>query len=98
MALRRADKGDSLSLVSSIDPKIGLVDRNDGVPGMEFAHANETQISHVRLAIGIAPRQLPQSGDVFGEVERYLQQTVFDQGQHVGTRAQMECRLAKNRF
>src|ERR1700690_3289728 len=54
---RRAKQRNRFPFVATVDAKIGLVDRQDNVPGIELAHANEAESGQVRMAVGISDRQ-----------------------------------------
>ena len=53
---RRAEQGDAFPLVSPVHAEIALIHRNHRMSRMKLAHANETQICKIRLAIRITPR------------------------------------------
>jgi hypothetical protein len=46
------------------------------MPGIEFAHAHHAKSGQVRLAIGVAARQLAQLGKVFCEIEGDFQEFI----------------------
>src|SRR5271165_3178174 len=62
---RRAEDGNRLPLIPPINSEIALVDGDNRVARIEFAHADETKVGQIRLAIHVTPRQLSQLWKVF---------------------------------
>jgi len=56
--LWRAEQRNSFALVAAVDTEIGFVNRQHSMPGKEFAHPNDAQVSQVWAAISIANRQI----------------------------------------
>ena len=66
----RADYGDDFALVAAIDTEVIFIDGYDCVARVEFAHADETEIGQVGMAIGVAGGEVVERIGVAFAVER----------------------------
>ena len=77
---RRTHQRNCIALVAPIDVKILSVHRDNGVPGIDLAHANQAQVCQVRRPITIATRQGFQVIKVVAAIEGQPDQTLADHG------------------
>jgi hypothetical protein len=57
---RRAEQGNSFTLVAAIDAEVIFIDGNQSVPRIEFAHSDQAEISQVGTAVSVASGQIAQ--------------------------------------
>lgn len=80
----RTQECDWLTLITSVHAKIILICRDDGMAGKQLAHAYETKVREIRLAILIAIGQFRQPVEISIAIESQQQHIVIDQRQHSG--------------
>src|SRR5579863_7529115 len=88
----------SLPFVASEHPEIAFIYSDHRMLRIEFAHANNAQISKIRPTVVITARQFGQLLQITGQVEGHSQHLAPHQGQDIGTRAQMKGGLGQHRL
>src|ERR1700739_265706 len=79
---RRAHNRNDLSPVPAIDAEILFIDCDHGQIVVQFAHANEAQVSKTGRALLIPLGQLSNRLEILGEVKCDLQEAVPNEAQN----------------
>jgi len=68
--LWRTKNGDRLSLISSKNPKVSSIDRDDGKFWEQLAHSHEAQVGKIRLLVRISIGQAFKLSKVLAAIKR----------------------------
>jgi len=100
MRLRRlrGDKRNRLAAPAPVDFEIIQIRGDDGIFRIEFAHADEADISEIRRAIRIAGGQLGEAGKLSGEIESGPHQAIVDERQSYCGASEVERGLGEYGF
>jgi len=63
-----------IPLISTINSEVALVDGNNDVLWVHFAHSHDTQIRQIGFAVGIPPGKINQSRKVISKVKLRMQE------------------------
>jgi len=91
-------RGDDFAFVASVDTKISFIDRDDGMVGVEFAHANETEVGDVGLSVAATLGQRREMGEVALTVKRQADQPFVRHLKYKRRIAQMQRAFGKDGF
>jgi hypothetical protein len=70
--LWRTKNWDRLSLISSKNPQVSPIDRDDGMFWEHLAHSHEAQVGKIRLLVRISISQTFKLSKVFAALKREL--------------------------
>jgi hypothetical protein len=68
--LWRTKNGDRLSLISSKNPEVSSIDRDDGMFWEQLAHSHEAQVGKIRLLVRISIGQAFKLSKVLAAIKR----------------------------
>lgn len=85
-------------LVASIDAEILTIDCQDAVPGIELAHANQTQIRKVRLSIGVAVGERRKLLEMAEAIERDRDEALANHAQDDRNVLEVKGRFCEHRL
>ena len=91
-------QGNDFSPVAPVYTEVRQIRRNNGVPRIQFAHPNDTQVGKIRLAIPVSAREFFEARDVFRNIEDRFNQPRPDELQNQPCVSEMKCGLGQNRF
>jgi hypothetical protein len=92
----RAEDGNDLALVAPKDAEVGFVGGKNGMARIKFAHTDETKISQVWLAVGVASCEVLKLVEVARAVKGNAQRFAVKHSQNGGARLQVERGLGEN--